>query len=266
MARNYKDKDLKLLFGRSGFYCAYPGCMNRLIANETEYDDAAILAQIAHIVGSSNVGPRADPSMTDTDKNAYENLVLLCGVHHPLVDKQDNTYSIEILHAWKSTLERWVEERLTEGMRLVQFAELRVICDSIVTGASQLGSTALTSVPPADKMDANEMTSRSSYRMQLGLLQAPQVAQFIGEYATRIDPTFPGRLRAGFVTEYDRLHSSGLRGDALFLAMQRFSASGAADLAATQEVRFEREAAGLAVLCHLFEICDVFKAPIAATA
>ncbi|WP_140425500.1 MULTISPECIES: hypothetical protein [unclassified Cryobacterium] len=266
MARSYQDRDLKLLFGKAGFYCAFPACPNRLIEPATPKDAEAILAYIAHIVGSSDIGPRAHPGMSDKEKNSYANLLLLCGHHHPLVDKQDNSYSVGELHAWKSRLEAWVEARLTEGMRAVQFAELRVVCDSLVSETSQLGSTALISVPPADKMNDNEMTSISAYRMRLGLMQAPQVAQFIGEYATRIDSSFPGRLRAGFVAEYDRIYANGVTGDALFLEMQNFAAAGASDLGSSQSVRFEREAAGLAVLCHLFEICDVFKAPSVATA
>lgn len=266
MARNYRERDLKLLFGKSGFYCAFPHCTNRLIENETEHDEAAVLAYIAHIVGSSDNGPRADPDMSEPDKNAYYNLVLLCGHHHPLVDKQDHSYSVDELHEWKDRLEGWVEERLTEGMRSVQFAELRAVCDALVSGSDQLGSTALISVPPADKMRENELTATSAYRMQLGLMQAPQVAQFISEYTTRIDASYPRRLRAGFVAEYDRIYATGVTGDALFLGMQRFAASGAADVGASQDVRFEREAAGLAVLCHLFEICDVFRAPVVSAA
>lgn len=266
MARSYLDRDLKLLFGRSGFYCAYPDCTLRLFEPKTDKDRDEVLGHIAHIVGSSKTGPRADPSLSEKQKNAYENLVLLCGHHHPLVDKQENSYSVEELHRWKTRLEAWVEERLTEGMRAVNFSELRAVCDALTSTKSQLDSTPLISIPPADKMQANDITSECSYLLKLGLMQAHQVEQFIGEYATRIDSNFPLRLRAGFVEEYTRLSTEGLSGDALFHGMHEFAASGANDPGFSLKDRFEQKAAGLAVLCHLFEICDVFKAPTVAVA
>jgi len=261
VARSYADKDLKLLFGKSGFYCCFPRCRNRLIAAETELDNEAILGFIAHIIASSDQGPRADPALSEADRNRYPNLILLCGHHHMLVDKQENEYTTEDLRRWKAELELWVEERLTDGMRDVNFAELSVVCEGIIAGTQGLASTGMTAVPPAEKMTANALTDASSYRMTIGLMQAPQVAHFLGEYASRIDDKFPTRLRQGFVAEYEVLVHSGLSGDALFYAMHDFSSTAATRTEASADERFQRRAAALAVLCHLFEVCDVFEVP-----
>ncbi|MGY1894621.1 HNH endonuclease signature motif containing protein [Nocardia gipuzkoensis] len=265
MGRSYADRDLKLLFGKSGMYCAFPGCRNRLLAKATDVDDEANLSYIAHIVAHSDSGPRADPSLPEPDRNKYPNLVLLCGHHHTLVDAQDSEYTVEDLRTWKASIESWVEERLTEGMRDIRFAELEVICNALVNGRNSVASTGLVAVTPADKMEHNELTEESAYRMTLGLMQAPQVASYLQEISSRIDPTFPMRLRRGFVGEYETLRTRGLTGDGLFFAMHQFAFESSCPADAGMDERFTLKSAALAVLCHLFEVCDVFEAPAHAT-
>lgn len=261
MSRSYQDRDLKLLFGKASMYCAFPDCRARLLAKATDKDDEAVLAQIAHIVAHSDTGPRANPSFPKDQRDKYPNLVLMCAHHHGLVDEQDSEYTVEQLQAWKDELEAWVEERLTEGMRGIQFAELEVVCKAIINNTDGLSSTGLTAVPPADKMAHNDLTSVTAYRMTLGLMQAPQVAAFLQEIATRIDPLFPKRIRQGFVSEYEALKAKGVTGDALFVAMHDFASDGASPPSADGAERFDLKSASLAVLCHLFEVCDVFEVP-----
>ena len=44
--------------------------------------------------------------MTDEERNSFENLVLLCGVHHKIVDKiRPNDFSIQELQDWKTMRE-----------------------------------------------------------------------------------------------------------------------------------------------------------------
>lgn len=261
MSRNYTDRDLKLLFGKAGMYCAFPDCRARLLAKATGADDEAVLAYIAHIVAHSDTGPRANPDFPAELRDRYPNLMLLCGHHHRLVDAQDSEYTVEQLRAWKEDLEAWVEERLTDGMRDINFSELEIVCKAIINNAEGLASTGLTAVPPADKMKHNDLTSVTEYRMTLGLMQAPQVANYLQEMATRIDAQFPKRLRQGFVSEYEALRATDVTGDALFLAMHDFAYQGACDLTAGNDGRFDLRSASLAVLCHLFEVCDVFEVP-----
>jgi hypothetical protein len=102
--RRYTQRTVALLYGTSGNQCAQPDCANKIIVDPTAFDDAAIVGQIAHIYSRSSKGPRPYPFGTPTDEfiNGLDNLILLCSHCHAIVDKQDNTFTVEELQTWKS--------------------------------------------------------------------------------------------------------------------------------------------------------------------
>ena len=104
-SRSYSTKTIKILFGQCGNQCAESSCTNPIIAPGTPQSDNAIIGQICHIYAASDNGPRGDPNMSEEERNAPANLILLCGVHHPLVDKQYETYPASMLIAWKKAHE-----------------------------------------------------------------------------------------------------------------------------------------------------------------
>ena len=108
--RNYTDKTLKILFGSSGNQCAHPECTNNVIEPATEKSDAAVIAQICHIYAFSTNGPRGKAGLTNEELNSPENLILLCPNHHVVVDKQHETYPVELLKRWKREHEAKVRE------------------------------------------------------------------------------------------------------------------------------------------------------------
>ncbi len=62
-------------------------------------------------MSASLQGPRGGLQL-DGDFDAYENLILLCGVHHKLVDDQSETYTRELLLSMKTNHEAWVQTAL----------------------------------------------------------------------------------------------------------------------------------------------------------
>jgi hypothetical protein len=132
-ARSYSQNTIKILFGASGNQCAFPGCINTIIVPETFDSDAAVVAQICHIYAASDNGPRGKPGLTAAERNEPDNLILLCGHHHPLIDKQYATYPADLLKAWKKTHEAKFQQGTTEALRLQesmqQLAFLQTISD-----------------------------------------------------------------------------------------------------------------------------------------
>lgn len=247
--RSYYDRDLKLLWGLAQARCAYPGCRQLLIKPATEHDREAIIGKIAHIISISPTGPRHDPTKAADFLNSYDNLLLLCGNHHDEVDAQAATFSVETLRRWKSEHEAWVFSRLEQATPFIDFAELEVVCSALLDAAGQ-PSNQFIPTAPAEKMRKNGLTDNLLRKLQLGLSMFSEVEAFIQGFG-RLNPQFPERLKAGFTGRYNDFVAHEVRGDALFEALQ--------DFASASSSSFDRQAAGLAVLCYLFQKCEVFE-------
>ena len=114
--RRYSETTIKQLFGLCGNQCAYPTCTNEIIAAGTDYSDAAVIGQICHIFAAADNGPRGKPNLTSRERNAVANLILMCGHHHPLVDKQFATYPAKTLKGWKRVHEAKFSQGTAEAI------------------------------------------------------------------------------------------------------------------------------------------------------
>ncbi len=176
-------------------------------------------------------------------------LILLCGDHHDLVDKQWETYTAEMLRQWKCDHEQWVRDRLSSAIPEVGYAELEVVTQRLLGPPGQ-GALDFTAVPPREKMEKNCLSEGVAPLMHMGYQRYGDVEAYVEAVAGE-DPEFPERLKAGFVGEYMKLWEAGLRGDELFYGLHRFACQESYD--------FRRLAAGLAVLVYLFHKCEVFE-------
>lgn len=98
MARNYSLPTVKTLFAEASA-CAYPGCNEPLVFEERGFK--TVVVQIAHIRSESDRGPRFDPDFLG-DLNGPGHLLLLCGRHHPPVDRHERAYTVAELLTWKA--------------------------------------------------------------------------------------------------------------------------------------------------------------------
>lgn len=99
MGRSYSEKTIKLLFG-SASRCAYPECLEPLVFKDRGH--LTVVAQVAHIRSEKPNGPRYDSNYDPALLNSFENLLLLCGKHHPAVDQHESVYAVEELEEWKA--------------------------------------------------------------------------------------------------------------------------------------------------------------------
>ena len=107
------EKTRKVLWGRSGNRCAI--CRQKLVVEQTEQDAESVVGDECHILSGASTGPRHDPALPAEEIDKLPNLLLLCRVHHKMVDDQYETYSADVLRSIKTNHEKWVEEKLKEG-------------------------------------------------------------------------------------------------------------------------------------------------------
>jgi len=103
------DRDRKILWARAHNACAF--CRRSLVEDATDADADSVVGDEAHIVAQSGKGPRAGLIPT-SQIDLYENLILLCKVHHKLIDDQPATYTVEHLREMKRGHEMWAEARI----------------------------------------------------------------------------------------------------------------------------------------------------------
>ena len=252
MARSYQDKDLKLLFGQAAARCAFPACRAECILEASEADPAAVVGQVAHIVGYGTEGkvPRKDPNFPKADINKYVNLILLCPTHHAIVDAHDSTHTIDDLRLWKNKHEQWVREALAEAMPTVTFSELEMVSSVLLAGFSAEWEETFVLTDPREKMRRNGLSQKVDFWLKTGLMNAREVGRFVSHMA-EIYIDYPERLKAGFILRYREHQAQGLDGDSLFESLHQFSHGNSRN--------FSRQAAGLSVLAYLFEKCEVFE-------
>ncbi len=102
-----------MLWGRAAGRCAFPECRkNELVADATATDDESVLADIAHIVASSRNFSRGNTELPVAKRDLYDNLILLCKMHHKLVDDQPATYTVSKLKKTRRQHEDWVRRSL----------------------------------------------------------------------------------------------------------------------------------------------------------
>jgi len=111
------QKDLKILFQRSGNRCAFPDCKRILVHPESDLDDPVVLSEVAHIVARSPDGPRGEYPLPLEERDKYDNLILLCEEHHHIVDTQPHTYTVERLRQMKSDHEKLILEATERAVK-----------------------------------------------------------------------------------------------------------------------------------------------------
>src|SRR6266446_5289599 len=116
-ARSYSMATIKELFALCSNQCAFPDCTNEIVAAGTKWSKAAVVGHICHIYAASDKGPRGKLGLTERERNSPGNLILMCGDHHPRVDKQWQTYPATKLKKWKKAHEAKATRGTAEAIK-----------------------------------------------------------------------------------------------------------------------------------------------------
>lgn len=109
--RSYSKTTEAALFAIS-VQCYYPECQVPSVSIFGDGENKNV--DIAHICAISPSGPRFKSKMTKEDLNSFPNLILLCGLHHRMVDKKENEHRFteEVLCEWKNENEKEIRDKI----------------------------------------------------------------------------------------------------------------------------------------------------------
>lgn len=119
------------LFADSGGYCQRPECADRLFVDTGTTN--IHVAEMAHIIGASAKGPRADATVTRADKGAYENLILLCARCHTIIDKAPVDFPDNMIREWK----RKHVERINSLFGAVEFPDRSSVRNAVESALAE---------------------------------------------------------------------------------------------------------------------------------
>ena len=176
-------------------------------------------------------------------------MILLCPNCHTKIDKSPEEYSIEFLKRKKREHEKWVEERLKKNISRINFAELDIAARAIATqDYSSESDFQITLIQ--EKINKNELSQSAINYMKAGISRSAEVGEYLRKQG-QLDPAFPHRLSQGFQKKYKEFKQEANNGDDLFWELVSFINS--------ILIGKKERLAGLAILCHLFVICEVFE-------
>jgi hypothetical protein len=113
-------KTIKRLFALSGNRCAFPECPIELVHEGTT------VGEICHIKAQKPDEPRYDPQQSDQERHSFENLILLCGTHHTVIDGDEEVYTVQRVTDMKRTHEASVTKMSDEDVSQRAMALMRV--------------------------------------------------------------------------------------------------------------------------------------------
>lgn len=109
---NFSKPTIDMLGRRTAYLCSNPKCRRPTIGPHTNINKAIITGVAAHITAASPGGPRYDASLTDVERSDIKNGIWLCASCSNLIDKDPDSYPIELLRKWKDDAEHETKLRL----------------------------------------------------------------------------------------------------------------------------------------------------------
>lgn len=105
--------DRKILWGLSGNRCAFPGCNHELYETIGENGNS-LVGEECHIEAQNKGGPRYNVELNEAQIDNYNNLILLCPIHHKIIDDNPNDFSVRALKEMKAEHEAKVRLALDD--------------------------------------------------------------------------------------------------------------------------------------------------------
>lgn len=101
MSKRYlKTAVIKELYAKSGNRCSFPGCDCELFVEGNN------VSEICHIQGLEKGSARFNPKLSENVANSLDNLILLCAIHHKIIDQSPSKYTVEELKRMKKKHEK----------------------------------------------------------------------------------------------------------------------------------------------------------------
>jgi hypothetical protein len=127
--------DIKKLYGLARNECSFPKCNMKLVDFETKINTG----HMCHMKGKEPDSARYDETQTNEERDAYENLILMCPLHHSVIDSDPISYTVQRLHEIKDQHEKSAPPINELDDELIEIIENFVEADFVIQSFKQEG-------------------------------------------------------------------------------------------------------------------------------
>lgn len=167
MRDDFNETTKRKLRERVGGRCSNPECRTPTIGASSSEDGVSNIGVAAHITAAAAGGPRHDASLDSQQRSAFRNGIWLCQNHAAEIDRDEPSYSEDVLRQWKNLAER--AARMERGTRLPDARDAVDAVTAVLTATSnRMISSAVHNVHTAASSALTAIDERfavsSSYR------------------------------------------------------------------------------------------------------
>lgn len=112
MRDDFSPKTKEILAKRVGFICSNPKCRKHTIGPNSDQNKAINIGIAAHITAASPGGARYDENLTTSERQSIENGIWLFSNCASLIDRDETTFTVELLIDWKNSTEKHLLEAI----------------------------------------------------------------------------------------------------------------------------------------------------------
>ena len=102
---DFSIKTKEELAKRVAYKCSNPQCRVPTIGPKDGTNGTVSIGEAAHICAASPGGKRYDNSMSPEQRSSYENGIWLCRNCAAMIDRDEDYYTVDMLHMWKQLAE-----------------------------------------------------------------------------------------------------------------------------------------------------------------
>lgn len=131
----FPEKMKKAVAARAGWHCSFAGCPKLTVGPSEESSEAVTNTGVAAHISAAAPGRgsrRYMASMTPEERGGIDNAIWLCADHATLIDRDEATYTIEVLRAMKREHEKACAQALRSGSGLDWGAGLLAVGSDVV--------------------------------------------------------------------------------------------------------------------------------------
>lgn len=238
----------KALFMASGARCAICDCTLYFRKGDASI---GILAEQAHIRGERKGSARYDATMTDEERQSYDNLLIVCNNCHKKIDSDETKYTVDNLLKIKQEHEAKVQLLIKKSINDVTCEELAITIKYLTSNTvANNNIDDYTLIHPKEKILKNSLSRNVANFITIGLANFLLVKNYINNQAN-IDFSFEQNLKNAFICKYKELKEKQLDNNEIFGEIWEF--------AKANRNTNESVAAALSIISYFFLECDIFE-------